>query len=220
MKQYVKRAAAVAALTLAALGTPLLASAASAEADPATELGELLTQYDTFAAEFQQYTLSQEGTREEHSTGVFALERPDRFDWHTRTPFEQRIVSDGQYIWIYDPDLEQVTRKPAGDHAISAPALVLNGNVEALKQRFDIRLIDEQADRRVYELLPLESESSFVRIRLLFNGAVLSELLLEDSLGQRTAILLDHIELDPALDPSRFEFVPPEGVDVILDPGV
>lgn len=218
MKAYFKRVAAVSVLCLSGLALPGLAQAAESVA-PAVQLGELLTQYDTFTARFQQYTLSEQGRREQPTSGEFALQRPDRFDWHTQTPFEQRIVSDGAYIWIYDPDLEQVTRRPAGDQASSAPALVLNGNVAALSDRFEIHLIEQQDGLQLYELLPREAESSFVRIRLLFEDAVLSELLLEDSLGQRTSILLDSIQLDPSLDPARFEFVLPQGVDVILDPG-
>lgn len=219
MKQYLKHAAAVSVVCLSALGWSG-ATLGAQEIDPAVGLGELLTAHDTFAASFQQYTLSQEGTREEQSSGEFALQRPDRFDWHTQKPFEQRIVSDGTYIWIYDPDLEQVTRKAADAQASSAPALVLNGNVEALRERFEIQLLEQQEGSQLYELLPKASESSFVRIRLLFTDAVLSELLLEDSLDQRTLILLDEVQLDPPLDPARFRFVPPQGVDLILDPGV
>ncbi|MBR9885200.1 MAG: outer membrane lipoprotein chaperone LolA, partial [Oceanospirillales bacterium] len=170
--------------------------------------------------ELDQYTLSEEGARQEHSTGEFVLERPDRFDWRTHTPYEQRIVSDGHYIWVYDPDLEQVTRKPADDQSESAPALILNGKVDALSTRFDIRQIEEAGNREVFELLPMTDQRSFERIRLLFKDEVLSELLLEDSLGQRTAILLNGIELDANPDPKRFTFTPPEGVDLILDPGV
>ncbi|MBV1786606.1 outer membrane lipoprotein chaperone LolA [Marinobacterium sp. D7] len=183
-------------------------------------LSELLTRHQSFGAEFEQYTLSEEGTRQEHSSGEFVLARPDRFDWITHSPFEQRIVSDGEYIWIYDPDLEQVTRKPADEQSESAPALILNGKVDALSERFDIRQIEQMGDREVFELLPLTEKRSFERIRLLFKDEVLSELLLEDSLGQRTSILLNAIELDLEPDPERFEFTPPEGVDLILDPGV
>lgn len=183
-------------------------------------LSELLTRHQSIEAQFDQYTLSESGARQEHSSGEFVLSRPDRFDWLTHSPYEQRIVSDGEYIWVYDPDLEQVTRKPAGAQQESAPALILNGKVKALSARFDIRRIDEGGDREVFELLPITDQRSFERIRLLFKGEVLSELLLEDSLGQRTSILLNGIELDGEPDPARFEFTPPAGADLILDPGV
>lgn len=148
------------------------------------------------------------------------LERPDRFDWYTRTPYEQRIISDGQYIWIHDIDLEQVTRKSAAAGGGSAPALILNGDVAALKQRFVIELLEQEGERAIYQLLPRDEEGNFVRIQLLFKAGVLGELLLEDSLGQRTTILLDGIRLNPEVKADRFEFEPPPGVDVILDAGV
>lgn len=190
-----------------------------ASVDAASALAELLSRYQSLAADFQQYTLSQEGTREERSSGSFVLERPDRFDWYTRTPYEQRIISDGQYIWIHDIDLEQVTRKSAAAGGGSAPALILNGDVAALQQRFVIELLEQEGERAIYQLLPKDEEGNFVRIRLLFKAGVLGELLLEDSLGQRTTILLDGIRLNPEVNADRFEFEPPPGVDVILDAG-
>ncbi|WP_432694968.1 outer membrane lipoprotein chaperone LolA [Marinobacterium sp. YM272] len=203
-----------------AMLSALFSISTALHASAVDRLGELLTRHEGIQADFEQYTLSEEGARQEHSSGEFVLERPDRFDWHTRLPFEQRIVSDGEYIWIYDPDLEQVTRKPAGDQAGSAPALILSGRIDVLDERFDVRQVDDTPGREVFELIPLQPESGFVRIRLLFSNDLLTELWLEDSLGQRTSILLEEIKVDPEVDETRFDFTPPEGVDVILDPGV
>ncbi|MBS98495.1 MAG: outer membrane lipoprotein carrier protein LolA [Oceanospirillaceae bacterium] len=196
------------------------ASVSLAYADASDDLEALLMGHDRIEAEFDQYTVSEGGRRQEHSSGDFAIDRPGRFDWRTETPFPQRIVSDGDYIWVFDPDLEQVTRKPADNQSDSAPAQILNGEVDALERAYDISALEQTDSRAVYELLPKEPQnSSFIRIRLLFENQILSELMLEDSLGQRTAIVLSNIELDGAIDASRFSFEPPAGVDVILDPG-
>ncbi len=203
-----------------AMLSALFSISTALHASAVDRLSDLLTRHDGIQADFEQYTLSEEGTRQEHSSGEFVLERPARFDWHTELPYEQRIVSDGEYIWIYDPDLEQVTRKSAANQVGSAPAMILSGNIEALEGQFDVRQIDETPQHEVFELTPLQPDSGFVRIRLLFSGELLTELLLEDSLGQRTSIILDDIQVDPEVDESRFDFVPPQGVDVILDPGV
>ncbi len=191
------------------------------QAGPAQDLAKLLNNYHSVEAQFEQYTLSDDGTKQEQSSGNFAIEKPDRFDWVTELPFAQRIVSDGRYIWIYDPDLEQVTRKPATDQSASAPSMILNGRIDELRKQFSISRSESRAGREIYQLVPLEpADNSFSRIRLLFAQQQLSELELEDSLGQRTLILLDRLVLDPQIDPARFRFTPPEGVDLIVDPGV
>lgn len=203
------------------LATVLLSASLSLNAQPLDQLASLLSGYDRFTAQFDQFITNEQGARGESSTGYFAIERPDRFAWITETPFPQEIISDGEYIWIYDPDLEQATRKPADANTESAPALILNGRIHELDRRYDVVLIQQSDDIIVFELLPKQAqEVMFSRVRLLFKDAVLSELLLDDSLGQRSMIQLSNQVLNPELDEALFNFDPPEDIDVILDSSV
>lgn len=203
------------------LATVLLSASLSLNAQPLDQLASLLSGYDRFTAQFDQFITNEQGARGESSTGYFAIERPDRFAWITETPFPQEIISDGEYIWIYDPDLEQATRKPADANTESAPALILNGRIHELDRRYDVVLIQQSEGIIVFELLPKQAqEVMFSRVRLLFKDAVLSELLLDDSLGQRSMIQLSNQVLNPELDEALFNFDPPEDIDVILDSSV
>ena len=204
------------------LATAVLAlGMTSVHADPVEELSVLLSGHEAARAEFTQFALSSDGDRAEDSSGHFVVARPNRFRWVTEEPFMQEIVSDGDFIWIHDPDLEQVTRKPATEQNNSAPAMILNGQIQQLSERFSIERIDRNdGSVALYELKPLDAETStFARIRLLFEQQRISELSMEDSLGQRSMLVLHDLEYDPELPDGVFEFVPPEGVDVILDPG-
>lgn len=188
------------------------------QADPVDQLASLLSGYDTFSARFEQFTLNEQNRPQESSSGHFSVMRPDRFVWITERPFPQQIVSDGEYIWIYDEDLEQATRKPADQGTETAPAMILNGRIHDLQSRYQIELVDAVDDVQVFDLTPrAEQEVLFSRIRLFFRDAVLAELMLDDSLGQRSSIQLLDARLNPELDPSQFEFRPPAGVDIILD---
>lgn len=193
----------------------------SLQAGPVEELNTLLSGHESAQADFVQFSLNEGGNRAEESNGHFVVQRPNRFRWVTETPFEQQIISDGQYIWVYDPDLEQVTRKPADQQGNSAPAMILNGQIQALDKDFAISKIDEDASGvALFELVPREPENStFARIRLLFEQERITELSMQDSLGQRSMLVLDGLEYDPELPDDVFDFVPPEGVDVILDQG-
>jgi periplasmic chaperone LolA len=197
-------------------------SLGSASATPADDLQRYLSGYGSARAEFSQFALSSDGDRAEESTGYFYVARPNRFRWVTEQPFLQQIVCDGESIWIFDPDLEQVTRRPADQQGNSAPALILNGQIDELQQQFSISRIDDNApDTTVFELRPLQPEhNTFARIRLRFEQRRLSELSLEDSLGQRSLLVLHELEYDPKLPAGIFAFTPPPGVDLIEDPGL
>ncbi|MBV0931783.1 outer membrane lipoprotein chaperone LolA [Marinobacterium weihaiense] len=199
----------------------LVLGATVTQASPVTELDALLSGHEAARANFTQFALNSDGNRAEDSSGHFVVARPNRFRWVTETPFVQEIVSDGDFIWIHDPDLEQVTRKPANGQNNSAPAMILNGQIEQLSERFDIARINASENGvALYELKPLDAENAtFTRIRLLFEGERISELSMEDSLGQRSMLVLDDLEYDPELEEGVFAFIPPEGADVILDPG-
>ncbi len=202
-------------------GTSLIVSL-GVQAGPVEDLDTLLSGHQTAQARFTQFSMNESGSRAEESRGYFAVERPNRFRWVTETPFVQEIVSDGEYIWIYDPDLEQVTRKTADEQGGSAPAMILNGQIEQLSQSFEIRKIDQDAGGvALFELLPKNAENStFTRIRLLFEQDRISELSMQDSLGQRSMLTLQALEYDAELPDDVFKFDPPEGTDVILDQGL
>ena len=193
----------------------------TAFAGPAEDLQQRLSGYQSARAEFSQFALSSDGDRAEESSGYFYVARPDRFRWVTEEPFVQEIVSDGESIWIHDPDLDQVTRRAADSQGNSAPALILNGQIEALQQQFSIARIDDNGpDVALFELRPLvPEENTFARIRLLFEDTRLTELSMEDSLGQRSMLVLHQLEYNPELPQKIFEFSVPENADLIEDQG-
>ncbi|MCV6587660.1 MAG: outer membrane lipoprotein chaperone LolA [Marinobacterium sp.] len=202
--------------------TGLLMVTALVQAQTASEkLADLLSGYETFSARFAQYSSNTNGRRSQESSGEMQLAKPDRFYWNTLKPFPQTIVGDGEYIWVYDPDLEQVTRK-SGDGNSNAPAMLLNGQLEQLDKDFVITNPVNTGNEALFDLAPRDKEGSeggsgFARIRLFFVSNLLTELMLEDHLGQRTTVLLQDQQRNPSLADDHFRFTPPEGVDVIFE---
>lgn len=179
-------------------------------------LAEKLNAHQRFSAEFQQYTLGDGSSREELSRGRMWIEHPDKVRWETTEPFEQLIVGDGDNLWIYDPDLEQATRRSLNQEYAFTPASVLGASQAELEQRFIISQIEAAGSDLLFELRPKESESAeFERLRMLFDSRALSEILIEDSLGQRSLIMLQNLSFPPQIDPQRFTFEPPPGTDLI-----
>lgn len=195
--------------------TPLWLQADEQSAS-AARLNELLSKASTLTANFSQMTLTANGASLQESSGTLEVKRPGMFRWHTDPPLEQELVSDGQVIWLYDPDLEQVTIQQVDPRLTHTPALLLSGDVSTLQENFNISRT-EGGSVVDFVLTPKASDSMFDHLRLSFRDDLLNDMQLNDPVGQRTNILFNNVQLNPPLDATRFTFEIPEGVDVISE---
>lgn len=168
----------------------------------------------TLRADFEQQLWSANDELIEQSTGTMALERPNRFHWRYETPFEQLIVADGERVFMYDVELEQVTVAPLDASRDASPALLLSGD-DAVRDSFKIVGSSVLDGLEWVELAPLLASADFNAVRIGFADGAPQRIELEDGLGQVTRIALIEPELGPELPPELFEFRPPPGVDVI-----
>ncbi len=194
----------------------LFSTLAAAE-QGAEKLHQLLQNYTSFTASFEQVTLAENGREAQKTSGKLALSKPNLYRWETSVPYPQEIVSDGTYVWIYDPDLEQVTQRSAESQETSAPALILNGQIAELTKKYSVRIIGDTGSDQIFELEPLTEQSNFANIRLAFTAGTISELMLEDSLGQRTSIVFSEQQLNPELNEQTFYFRVPAEADLLVD---
>jgi outer membrane lipoprotein carrier protein len=191
-------------------------SVASAAPSAPQQLDSFLQQTQSFRAEFQQTVRDARGEVTQQGRGTVMFARPGRFRWEYQKPYEQLIVADGTRLWIYDPDLEQVTVKPMDAALGSTPALLLS-TVRPLEQDFTIR--DKGAENGLswVELIPKAEDTSFERVLLGLEGERLKQMELYDNFGQVTRLEFANSATNPSLDPDLFRFVPPPGVDVVGD---
>lgn len=203
----------ITALCLVAM--PLVASADD-QARAAERLNELLSRAKTMTGGFSQMTLSANGANLQETTGTLALKRPGMFRWHTDPPLEQLLVSDGERIWLYDPDLEQVTIQKMDKRLSHTPALLLSGDVSQLQENFNIEW-SEGSSVVDFTLTPKEADSMFDNLRVSFSDGVINDMQMNDPVGQRTNILFRNVQLNQPLDDAQFTFDVPDGVDVISE---
>ena len=180
------------------------------------KLTQLLNQAQTITARFSQLTLDGSGTQLQETAGQLALKRPGLFRWHTDEPMEQLLVSNGDTVWLYDPDLEQVTIQTLDQRLTHTPALLLSGDVSKISENFEISH-KEGGNVIDFILKPKSKDSLFDSLRLSFRGGVLNDMQLIDSIGQRTNILFLNVQMNEALDDKQFSFDIPEGADVIQE---
>ena len=196
----------------AALSFPLQA----ADDTAVQRLTTLLNKAETISGRFSQLTLDGSGTQLQETSGEMALKRPGQFRWHTDAPMEQLLISNGQTIWLYDPDLEQVTIQKMDQRLTQTPALLLSGDVSKIAESFDITL-KEGGDVVDFILKPKAADSLFDTLRLSFRGGMLNDMQLIDNVGQRTNILFLGVKMNPPIAASQFTFEVPAGVDVIQE---
>lgn len=164
---------------------------------------------------FEQKLYDLDGRLKETSTGRVALSAPRLFRWEYATPYAQLIVADGSKVWVYDPDLEQVTVRAQGPEEQNSPlaALVDPGRLE---RDFTVREGGEADGLSWLLLSPKQSDqASFSSARLGFKGSALVRMEVVDTLGQRTEVAFRDWKRNPAFDRATFRFVPPAGVDVV-----
>lgn len=179
-------------------------------------LTELLNQAQTITARFSQLTLDGSGTQLQETAGELSLKRPGLFNWHTDEPMEQLLVSNGEKVWLYDPDLEQVTIQTLDQRLTHTPALLLSGDVSQIRENFAITHT-EGGNVVDFILKPKSKDSLFDSLRLSFRNKVLNDMQLIDSIGQRTNILFLNVKMNEKLDDSLFTFEIPPGADVIQE---
>ncbi len=167
-----------------------------------------------FRAEFQQTVFDEQFRQIQASSGKMVLLRPGLFRWDYRQPYEQLIVGDGEKIWIYDADLEQVTVKSQSVALGETPAQLLS-SADPLEKSFTVTELGSQQGTEWVELTPVQEDTAFTTVRLAFRERELVKMEMHDSLGNRTIFEFSNVERNPGIDKSAFVFTPPAGVDVI-----
>ncbi len=195
----------------------LLFFVTQADAGKARDLLEtFLKNTDSMQSHFQQKLLDQRGILLQQSAGTFTLKRPGKFLWDYVIPYPQKIISNGVKIWIYDTELEQVSIKKYDQILTGAPVILLD-QYKDLDKDFMVR------DKGLIEgqywviLTPKTVDNEFKKIAIGMTEQGLRTMKLRDSFEQTTIIEFEKLDANIKLDDKIFDFVPPEGTDVVGD---
>lgn len=199
----------------AVLAAALIAGTAFAGARD--QLKSFTTGLKGLDGQFTQQVFDGGGKLKESSSGRVALSAPRLFRWEYVKPYEQLIVADGSKVWVYDPDLQQVTVREQGVEEQNSPlsALIDPGKLD---QQFNV---SDGGSRDGLEWLALtpknEGDASFQSARLGFDGNGLAQMEVVDAVGQRTAIRFSGWKRNPSFAATTFKYSPAAGVDVVGD---
>jgi len=171
----------------------------------------------TLKGRFEQSLVDADNQIVETSSGTLEIQRPGQFRWSYVEPYEQVLVADGLNVWSYDVDLAQVTVKPQMEVLKNTPALLLGGSEDALDQ---FEYVGSFGDRGTVwiRLRPKDTDSGFNKVELGFTDGHLTRMMFSDNLEQTTLIALFDVSLNEDIDAGRFQFEPPEDVDIVGTP--
>lgn len=180
----------------------------------AEKLNQFVDKVQTFEAHFEQTVIDTEGNVLEQAEGQFQLQRPGKFRWDYQTPYPQQIVADGEKIWFYDVDLEQVTVKSQQEALAETPATLLSGELVPA-EKYHVQNLPSDDGLVWVELSPKDPESNFQAVTLAFEDNLLKQMIMRDSFDQRTRLTFSQVRENPRFDNTTFQFIPPAGVDVV-----
>jgi outer membrane lipoprotein carrier protein len=199
----------------------LAACAWSAQASGLDSLEAFVKSAKSGRAEFTQVVTApaREGqsARSKTSSGTFEFQRPSRFRFDYKKPFEQTIVADGQTLWLYDVDLNQVTaRKQAAVLGSTPAALIASApDVGTLRKDFNLEAAPDKDGMQWVQATPKVKDGQLTSMRVGFRGNELAALEILDSFGQRSVLTFSKMELNAAIPAEQFQFKPPQGVTVL-----
>jgi outer membrane lipoprotein carrier protein len=192
----------------------LIGLAGAAQADPAADLKKFVDGVTTLTAEFKQVQSDEKGKVLTTSTGRMWLSRPGRFRWAYETPYKQLMVCDGKKLWMYDPDLSQVTVRAAGEALLGTPAALLSQR-STLSDQFTLEDGGSQGTIRVVRLKPKSGDSDFKAIELSLKDGIPQRMKFLDQLGGTSTISFSNVDTDSHPEESLFHFTAPKGTEVI-----
>ena len=190
-------------------------------ADGLKSLENFMKTAQTGRAEFTQTVTAPpkdgQTSRAKQSSGSFEFQRPGRFKFDYRKPFAQTIVADGKTLWLYDADLNQVTRRAQNKALGSTPAALLASapDLGALRADFTLESAPDEEGLQWVLATPKAKDGQLKSVRVGFDGEALAALDILDSFGQRSLIRFTGMQLNPALPAGTFTFKPPAGADVL-----
>jgi outer membrane lipoprotein carrier protein len=177
------------------------------------QLNGFLDGLQSLAATFEQSVYNTENSSTGTFKGQFLLKRPQRFRWNYTAPYQQDIIADGNWVWVVDKDLEQVSQQAQKEALRGTPALVLLADADINKQ-FEIVELGEHQGLQWLELIPRDAEGPFERLQLGLADHKLQRMETRDRFGQISRFVFGAMERNLELPDKLFVYTPSAEYDV------
>lgn len=173
------------------LALQLLWLSGFAHAGAAEQLAAHLQNVNNLKAGFVQVVRDDRGEVLEESRGSMTFKRPDKLRWEVAEPYRYQIITDGETLWRYDPDFEELITEPF-EQVSQTPIMILAASAEQLSGDYHVKLVAGSELQR-FSLKPHKANADFSELELSFRNDLLTAMILHDKLGQTTRIDLNQV---------------------------
>lgn len=195
-------------------GTALIVLAGAAQASALEQFKSFVAGTKSARGDFsQQQVRSTPGKVAPVSTGTFVFARPGKFVWTYQKPYEQLLQADGDMLYVFDKDLNQVTTRKLGNALGSSPAAILFGSND-LEKNFTLSEAGTRDGLEWLDAKPKNKDTSFEQISIGLKNGVPEAMDLKDAFGQTSKLRFTNFQRNPALAANFFKFEVPKGADV------
>ena len=171
-----------------------------------------------FSADFVQASTVKAMEITDSASGKLMVQYPGKMRWMYQSPEKQIIVSDGEHLWIYRPEDNQVLRGKADAFFGDGKGAGFLSDIRKIRSDFHITLEDIRFGE-FYSLMmePRQKTWDLVRINLLVSKETyhITQVYTYNAYGDLTRIEFSNLEFNDAMDPSLFEFKMPAKVDIL-----
>lgn len=192
-------------------------------ADNVADLQSLLRESPTGQLAFKQTVTApikagQTRAKQTRSMGQFLFARPGKFRFDYETPFPQSIIADGQSLWLWDPDLNQVIVRNQAQALGNTPAALISGSADlnTLNSAYVVRPMPSEAGLKWVEAKPKQADGTLRVVRVGFDERQLRAMIMIDNFGQTSDMRFEALRpLENSALTTAFRFAPPSGADII-----
>jgi len=172
-------------------------------------------------AEFTQVARNKSLGEDVKAEGTVYLKKGGKMRWEYKSPSPQQIVSDGTYLWVYTPELNQVNKGDA-PKALAGPAGSFLQGLGKVREEFTVRFLNpanktDGTGRPVLDLTPKKPTPLLTRLVLTLDPKdyVVRQAVLYDQLQNTVTMSFNRVALNPGLSDTLFAFTPPKGAAVV-----
>jgi len=179
-----------------------------------SDLSNILNQMNSLTGKFKQTVVDQNGATLQEVSGQFFFKKPNLFKWDYLEPSKNQLISDGELLYLYDPDLKQVVISQLKKFGGLSPAMLLVTNdIESL---FEVTIIQDKKGTDWFRALPLEPEkANFKEVFINFVQKELKGMRIIDGFNNTTEIEFIKVSRNTDINEAIFLFNTPEDIDII-----
>ena len=173
-------------------------------------------------ADFTQVARNKSLGQDVKAEGTVYLKKGGKMRWDYKSPAPQQIVSDGTYLWVYTPELNQVNKGDA-PKALAGPAGSFLQGLGKVREEFTVRFLNpanktDASGRPVLDLTPKKPTALLTRLVLTVDpkdNYLVRQAVLYDQLQNTVTMTFNRVALNPGVSDTLFAFTPPKGVAVV-----